>query len=61
MYPPNLRLYCAGQVVDHLESALIFAKKAGAPYTTERVRLALSSARGARRNAGYRVTREKGA
>jgi hypothetical protein len=47
----------AGVCVSYLQAALTAAQEAGAPYTIARIRLALSSARGAVRNAGYRETR----
>lgn len=49
----------AQQVVKLLMQARACAQAAGAPYTEARIRLALSSARGAVRNAEYRMAREQ--
>jgi hypothetical protein len=54
---PEYRRHHAEAAVVTLKNALTHARAAGAPYTVERIKLALSSARGAVRNAGYRVTR----
>ena len=48
---------CAEYCVIDLQRALAHAVNAGAPYTAARIRAAISSARGAVRNAGYRATR----
>lgn len=56
-YQPSYYETQARRCVSMLQQALGHAREAGAPYTVERIRLALSSARGAVRNAGYRVTR----
>ncbi len=45
--------------LQHLQTALAMAKEAGAPKLSARIRLAISSAKGAVRNAGYRVTRAR--
>ncbi len=58
-YQASFYHYKARRCVRLLRQALGEAKDAGAPYTVERIRLALSSAYGAVRNAGYRVTRER--
>lgn len=58
-YPPTYYLAEAECCVRALQAALGHAQAAGAPYTLARVKLALSSARGAVRNAEYRVTRAK--
>lgn len=43
--------------IEHLKQARDLLIAADAPKTLARVRLALSSAKGAERNAGYRETR----
>lgn len=59
---PYQATYYRGQAehcLKHLRRALEAAKAAGAPCTVKRIRFAISSARGAVRNAGYRVSREE--
>lgn len=56
-YQPSFYESQAKKCVGHLQEALTHARIAGAPYTVKRIEAALSSARGAVRNAGYRVTR----
>lgn len=44
-------------MLSHLRSALWSAKQAGATQTAKRIRLAISSAKGAVRNADYKIAR----
>jgi hypothetical protein len=53
---PEYRRHKAEKALAALLTALHEAREAGAPYTVERIKLAVASARGAVRNAGYRVT-----
>lgn len=56
--PKSLRLvFHAQQALDHLRLALLHCKAAGSCYTVERVRAAISSAKGAVRAASYRADR----
>jgi hypothetical protein len=54
-YQPSYYHAEAQYALSLLQSALIHAKAAGAPCTVARIRFAISSARGAVRNASYRV------
>lgn len=45
------------EALDYLRHVLSLLKRAKAPKTVERVRLAISSAKGALRNAGYKAVR----
>ena len=56
---PKDRLAYASLCVEYLGTALDYARSAGAPYMVKRLESAMASARGAVRNAGYRVTREQ--
>ncbi len=58
-YQPSYHLNRAQLALGALQGALQLAQEAGAPYLCQRIRLAISSARGAVRNAGYRVTRAR--
>lgn len=48
---------CVVEALDHLRKARDLLSNAKAPKTLARVNAAISSAKGAVRNAGYRVTR----
>jgi hypothetical protein len=54
---PRDRAAYLGLCLTYLDTALDYAKKAGAPSVVKRLQLARRSAYGAKRNAGYRVTR----
>ena len=50
----------AKAALQHLQAALTCAKNAKAVFTVRRIKLAISSAKGAVRAAGYRAARERG-
>jgi len=53
-----VRHACADEAVKALQTAVRALRRAGSPKALARARLALSSAKGALRNADCRVTRE---